>query len=294
MIQLFTSTKVLAVNVAVCIPILVRKPAVCTCGRAWVCGNVRYSVGTVWYGYNEAQQGVCGLVCVFLVVCVSLNLQLFMLTSLECTFVCHTCEKAQSQTLFDASCSPPSLLPEGGHAPALSCQERPVGSRPTAAADPWYSGWSQYGRQSVQTSSLWFVTVCAQWLIHCWMYRTCSGYHYITRQTVFWPEVQLGRVNYSNIYLMFCFCHGTFLYSFGCDRTVRRLCTRLQTKVRKDVSGPCWRQAVTPTSSQRYDRGTIMTLTSKSRTCCCPVVINALLQYFNVFNPSGSWYYSSS
>lgn len=132
------------------------------------------------------------------------------------------------------------------------------------------------------------MTVCAQWLIHCWMYRTCSGYHYITRQTVFWPEVHLGRVTYSNFFFaflfrdleMFCFCYGYFaplLYSFGCGRMVRRLCTRLQTKVRKDVSWPCWRPAVTPTSSQRYDRGTIMTLTSKSLTCCCPVVINALL-----------------
>lgn len=68
---------------------------------------------------------------------------------LECTFQCHTCKKAQSQTLFDASCFPPSLLPERGHAPALSCQERPLGCRPTAAAELWYSGWSQYGRQSV-------------------------------------------------------------------------------------------------------------------------------------------------
>lgn len=42
---------------------------------------------------------------------------------LECTFQCHTCKKAQSQTLFDASCFPPSLLPERGHAPALSCQD---------------------------------------------------------------------------------------------------------------------------------------------------------------------------
>lgn len=73
---------------------------------------------------------------------------------LECTFQCHTCKKAQSQTLFDASHFPPSLLPERGHAPALSCQERPLGCRPTAAAELWYSGWSQYGRQSVQTPSL--------------------------------------------------------------------------------------------------------------------------------------------
>lgn len=50
----------------------------------------------------------------------------------ECTFLCHTCKIAQ--TLFDASCFPASLLPERGHASALSCQERPLGRCPTAAA----------------------------------------------------------------------------------------------------------------------------------------------------------------
>lgn len=47
--------------------------------------------------------------------------------------------------------------------------------------------------------------------------------------------------------------HHIFWMDRLCCRIVRQLCTRLQSTVRKLVSWPYWRLAVTPTSS-RYSR----------------------------------------
>lgn len=56
------------------------------------------------------------------------------------------CYDTPAAKLFDASRFPPCLLSERRHAPAPSGQERPHGCRAAAAAELWYTGWSQCGR----------------------------------------------------------------------------------------------------------------------------------------------------
>lgn len=117
----------------------VRTPALCTGSRTWVCWNVADAHGVLRHGHHEAQSGLSVLLVSFW--CISyIKIRPFVLR--------HTCKEAESQTLFDVCGFPPSLLPERGHAPALSCQERPLGRRSTAAAELWYSGRSQQGTQS--------------------------------------------------------------------------------------------------------------------------------------------------
>lgn len=118
------------------------------CGER-LCWHAENADGPIRHGHHEAQQGACRLGLLasrdprLLVARMCLTAHLLWVSPVR---------SAQSQTLFDAACSPPSptpsLLPGRGHAPAPSCRERPLGRCPAAAAALWYSGWSQYGGQS--------------------------------------------------------------------------------------------------------------------------------------------------
>lgn len=73
------TTKVQAVYLFLNFCISVRTSTICPGGRAWLCWDDGYADRAVQHGHHEAQQGVCGLVYVF-VVCV-----------LTCVWWVHIC-----------------------------------------------------------------------------------------------------------------------------------------------------------------------------------------------------------
>lgn len=138
----------------------VRKPGICSGGRAWVSGNVTTVERHIRSGDYEAQQGMCPFA--------SLHRHAFALTS----FLLRKLDASWS--LFS-----PCLLPERGHAPALGRQEWPLGCCWLSAAVLWHSRWSQHGRQPVET--LWGLEQCvlggkprAVWAAGC-HYKPWSG-----------------------------------------------------------------------------------------------------------------------
>lgn len=79
--------------------------SICSGSRAWVCSDVRDADGAIQNGLHEAQQGVCRLVCVFLVHLFTVYC-LFMLTCLS-AHICVTPARKLKHSLMPVVSLPP-------------------------------------------------------------------------------------------------------------------------------------------------------------------------------------------